>query len=69
MGVLGAERRGHCGNDHPTYFGKHHSRHFADGLPREDRYQTDVINTWGMTVQTPAGIFEGGVDIELPERL
>ena len=59
---------GYCGKDRLIYFGEHQPKHFADGLPKQGRYEVDVIDTWAMTVKTLDGIFEGQVEIELPGR-
>ena len=64
----GRTAAGYCGKDRLIYFGEHQPKHFVDGLPKQGRYEVDVIDTWAMTVETLDGIFEDQVEIELPGR-
>ena len=59
---------GKCGKNTIIYFGEHQPKHFRDGLPKEGRYEVDIIDTWNMTIETLEGTYEGQTTIELPGR-
>ena len=50
------------------YLGEHQPSSWAFGLPRGVAYQADVIDTWGMTVQTLPGTYRDAPEIPLPGK-